>query len=77
MEDKYNRIQEEFTVIDLCRYESLRSPTFFFSFLILSFDFMYYAHSIVIDRIGFNPTLNQALINSSEIFGILLSLLFV
>ena len=51
-------------------------PTIVFSVLILFIDFIYFAHSTIIDRIGFNATLNQALLSSSEIIGVIFSLLF-
>ena len=68
-------MQESFTVLDIFGYKSLRRASIIFSILILLVDFIYYAHSTIIDRIGFNATLNQALISSSEMVGVVLSLI--
>ena len=69
-------MKKSFTVLDLFRYKSLAGPTVIFSLLILFIDFIYFGHITIIDRIGFNATLNQALLSSSEIVGIILSLSF-
>ena len=70
-EEKYKEIKENMTILDLCRYQSLRIPSIALCILTFFFDLLYYSHSVVTDEIGLNPTLNLILMSNIEIIALM------
>ena len=58
--------------IDVFRFPSIRTASLAFCVLTLFIDLLYMAHSVIVDEIGFSPSLNQVLMSSSEILSVLL-----
>ena len=60
------------TILDLCRYQSLRIPSIAFCFLILCFDLLYFSHTVITDSIGLNPSLNLILMSGTQVLSFVL-----
>ena len=66
-EEERERVKESAAVLDMCRYRSLRIPSLVLCGFAFLMSIVYFSHSSIIAAIGFNPTLNQFLMNISEL----------
>ena len=76
-EAKIEKIQEHTNPLDLFRYPSLRVKSIAFTVYAFLISIAYFAQSMNIDKIGFNPTLNQLLMNIAELLHVPILLLTV
>ena len=63
--------------IDVFRFPSIKKASVTFCVLTLFMDLLYMAHSVIVDEIGFNPSLNQVLMSGSEIVSAILAIIVI
>ena len=76
-ESKFKEKKRNMSPVDVFRYPSIRTASIAFCILTLFLDMLYMAHSVIVDEIGFNPSLNQVLMSSSETLSIVLLIVLV
>ena len=75
-EEEREKIKKSASMLDMCRYESLRVPSVVFIVFCFLANMVYFAHSSIISAMGFNPTLNQVLMSIAQFLSLPL-ILFV
>ena len=73
----FTEVRENMGPIDLFRYASIRTVTIGFLLFNIFSEMIFFAHNVITDEIGLNPSLNIVFMSSAEILSYLVLSLFI